>query len=289
MPVFRAGDGTELAYHVQGDGAPLVCLPGGPMRDSAYFGDLGGLSASRRLITLDLRGTGQSALPADPASYRCGRLVDDVAALQDHLGPDRMDLLGHSAGANIATRYAARYPGQVSKLALITPSTRAVGLAPSSEMRREIANLRRAEPWFAEGAAAFGRLQSGSDTDEDWDAVAPFFYGRWDATAQALRRERRTGQRGGGRCFRRPGFIRPRGHPRGARRVHVARAGARRGGGREYPASARGRACDPVPRCQAGRPAGRRALSLARRPRLVHLRRHSLPRRRVRGGCGMRS
>ena len=185
MPAFRAGDGTELAYHVQGDGAPLVCLPGGPMRDSAYFGDLGGLSASRRLITLDLRGTGQSAVPADPASYRCGRLVDDVAALQDHLGPDRMDLLGHSAGANIATRYAARYPGQVSKLALITPSTRAVGLAPSSEMRREIVNLRRAEPWFAEGAAAFDRLQSGSDTDEDWDAVAPFFYGRWDATAQA--------------------------------------------------------------------------------------------------------
>jgi pimeloyl-ACP methyl ester carboxylesterase len=29
MPVFRAGDGTELAYHVQGEGAPLVCLPGG--------------------------------------------------------------------------------------------------------------------------------------------------------------------------------------------------------------------------------------------------------------------
>ena len=52
-------------------------------------------------------------------------------------------------------------------------------------MRREIVNLRRAEPWFAEAAAAFDRLQSGSETAEDWDAVAPFFYGRWDATAQA--------------------------------------------------------------------------------------------------------
>jgi len=27
-------DGTELAYHVQGEGAPLVCLPGGPMQAS---------------------------------------------------------------------------------------------------------------------------------------------------------------------------------------------------------------------------------------------------------------
>jgi len=185
MPVFRAGDGTELAYHVQGDGAPLVCLPGGPMRDSVYLGDLGGLSASRRLVILDLRGTGQSAVPADPASYRCDRLVDDVAALRDHLGLDRMDLLGHSAGANIATRYAARYPGLVSKLALVTPSTRAVGLTPSSEKRREIVNLRRAEPWFGPAAAAFDRLQTGSDADEDWEAIAPLFYGRWDATAQA--------------------------------------------------------------------------------------------------------
>jgi proline iminopeptidase len=185
MPVFRVSDGTELAYHVQGDGAPLVCVPGGPMRDSVYLGDLGGLSASRRLVMLDLRGTGKSAVPADPASYRCDRLVDDVAALRDHLGIDRMDLLGHSAGANIAIRYAAQHPGLVSKLALITPSTRAVGLTASSEMRRQIVELRRAEPWFAEAAAAFDRLQTGSDAKDDWDAVAPFFYGRWDAVAQA--------------------------------------------------------------------------------------------------------
>jgi pimeloyl-ACP methyl ester carboxylesterase len=65
MPAFRAFDGTELAYHVRGgdggdgeDGAPLICLPGGPMRASACLGDLGGLSGRRRLIMLDLRGTG---------------------------------------------------------------------------------------------------------------------------------------------------------------------------------------------------------------------------------------
>jgi proline iminopeptidase len=191
VPVFRAGDGTALAYHVHGggseggEGAPLVCLPGGPMRDSVYLGDLGGLSALRRLVMLDLRGTGQSAVPADPASYRCDRLVDDVAVLQDHLGLDRMDLLAHSAGANIAALYAARHPGRVSKLALVGPSTRAVGLEATSEMRREVSSLRRDEPWYAGAAAAFERLQAGSETDEDWKALDPFFYGRWDATARA--------------------------------------------------------------------------------------------------------
>ena len=85
MPTFCAADGTEIAYHVQGEGVPLICLPGGPMRESAYLGDLGGLAGHRQLIMLDLRGTGESAIPADPGSYRCDRLVDDVCALQDHL------------------------------------------------------------------------------------------------------------------------------------------------------------------------------------------------------------
>ena len=185
MPTFTAADGTELAYHVRGEGVPLVCLPGGPMRASVYLGDLGGLPAHRQLIMLDLRGTGMSAIPADPGSYRCDHLVDDVAALQQHLGLDRFDLLGHSAGANIAVQYAVREPRRVNKLALITPSGRAVDLEPDSAMRHEIVQLRRGESWFPDAAAAFARIDAGTGTGADWLAMAPFFYGRWDATAEA--------------------------------------------------------------------------------------------------------
>jgi pimeloyl-ACP methyl ester carboxylesterase len=185
MPAFHAADGTELAYHVHGEGVPLVCLPGGPMRAPAYLGDLGGLSAYRQLILLDLRGTGGSAIPADPGTYRCDHLVNDVTALQDHLGLDRVDLLGHSAGANIAVQYAARHQRRVSKLALITPSGRAVDLEPDGEMRRQVMQLRAGEPWFAAAAAAFGRIDAGAGTEDDWRAMAPLAYGRWDAVAQA--------------------------------------------------------------------------------------------------------
>ena len=185
MRTFHAADGTELAYHVKGAGTPLVCLPGGPMRESSYLGNLGGLSARCQLVLLDLRGTGQSAVPADHASYRCDRLVSDVDALQDHLGLDRIDLLGHSAGANIAVQYAARHPERVRRLALITPSTRAVGLEADGDMRRAIVELRRDEPWFPEAAAAFERIQANTATEDDWQAISPFLYGRWDAAAQA--------------------------------------------------------------------------------------------------------
>ncbi|MGW7087333.1 alpha/beta fold hydrolase [Streptomyces sp. NPDC054871] len=186
MPTYFAPDGTQLAYHVHGsdvhqDGDPVVCIPGGPA-GSRYLGDLGGLSAHRQLIVLDTRGTGRSAVPEDPASYRCDRLVEDVEALRAHLGLHRMDLLGHSGGANVATQYAARYPGNVSKLALIGPGTRAVGIDVPGEMRRELALSRKGEPWFPSAFAALEAITNGTGTD--WEAISPFFYGRWDAAAQ---------------------------------------------------------------------------------------------------------
>ncbi|MER5852188.1 alpha/beta hydrolase [Streptomyces sp. NPDC002012] len=181
MPAFSAPDGTQLAYRVIGDGDPVVCIPGGPT-DSLYLGDLGGLSTHRQLIVLDLRGTGRSAIPEDTSSYRCDRLVDDVEALRGHLGLHRMDLLGHSAGTNVATQYVARHPENVSKLALIGPGPRAVGIAITGEMRRKHAQLRRNEPWFP---TAFATLEAiGEGTSSDWEAIAPFFWGRWDAAAQ---------------------------------------------------------------------------------------------------------
>ncbi|MFF1482024.1 alpha/beta fold hydrolase [Streptomyces sp. NPDC058301] len=185
MPVFTAPDGTQLTYHVRGEGEPLLCVPGGPMRASAYLGDLGGLAARRRLILLDLRGTGASGVPADPATYRCDRQVADVEALRDHLGLERVDLLTHSAGGDLALLYASRHPRRVRTLILVTARARALGVDFTEEHRREAAALRAAEPWFADAYAAYERIWAGSDADADWDAVAPFFYGRWDAAARA--------------------------------------------------------------------------------------------------------
>ncbi|MEU4093299.1 alpha/beta hydrolase [Streptomyces sp. NPDC026673] len=184
MPVFPAYDGTPLAYHVIGEGPALLCLPGGP-QDSAYLGDLGGLSAHRRLIRPDLRGTGLSATPRDLSSCRCDRLVDDVEALRDHLGLDRMDVLAHSAGANLAAQYAGRHPERVGALALVTPSVRAVGLPINGDLRLETARLRRDEPWFPQAFAALEEIVAGGATAAHWQAVAPFSYGRWDDTARA--------------------------------------------------------------------------------------------------------
>jgi pimeloyl-ACP methyl ester carboxylesterase len=187
MPTYTAPDGTTLAYHMTGDGPPLICLPGGPMQDSVYLGDLGGLTAHRTLIRLDLRGTGGSAVPRDTASYRCDRQVADVEALREELGLQRLDLLAHSAGANLAALYTARHPDRVGRLALITPSVFAVGLDIAAEDRLETARLRRDEPWFAPAYTSLEAITAGRATAGDWDAVAPFWFARWDDEARAFR------------------------------------------------------------------------------------------------------
>ncbi|MFE9017679.1 alpha/beta fold hydrolase [Streptomyces sp. NPDC007808] len=182
MPTFIASDGTEIAYHLRGRGAPLVVLPGGPMRASAYLGDLGGLTAHRQLVLLDLRGTGGSAVPADPATYRCDHLVDDVEMLRHHMGLTHMDLLAHSAGGSLAMLYAARYPRRVSRLALITAIPWALGMPATAEDRLTAARLREGEPWFAQAFPAFEAWLNG--TGDFTPSLAPFFYGRWDDAAR---------------------------------------------------------------------------------------------------------
>ncbi|EST19976.1 alpha/beta hydrolase [Streptomyces roseochromogenus subsp. oscitans DS 12.976] len=183
MATFTTSDGTRLAYHQRGAGEPLVVLPGGPMRASAYLGDLGGLTAHRRLALLDLRGTGDSAVPADPATYRCDRMVEDVEVWRAHMGLEHMDLLAHSAGAALAMLYAARHPQRVRRLLLITPNPSALGMRATPEDRLAAARLRADEPWFAGAFPAFRAWLAG-EADFD-DVFLPFFYGRWDEVARA--------------------------------------------------------------------------------------------------------
>ncbi|MEU9300849.1 alpha/beta hydrolase [Streptomyces sp. NPDC048269] len=188
MPTFSTYDGTELAYHLRGEGEPLVCLPGGAMRASEYLGDLGGLTANRRLILLDLRGTGDSAIPADESTYRVDHQVADVEALRAHLGLERMDLLAHSAGGNLAQLYAAAHPQRVGRVVLVTPTAWAVDLPATTEQRLEAARLRAGSEPYDTAIAAYQRILAGGPGGrgvEEWDLAAPLFHGRWDEEVQA--------------------------------------------------------------------------------------------------------
>jgi len=182
MSRFPSYDGTNIEFRRLGAGRPLVCLPGGPGRAAEY---LGGLAGSRQLIMPDTRGTGASANAADPATYRCDRLVQDVEALRSHLGLETIDLLGHSAAGDLAELYAAAYPERLDHLVLLTPALRAVGMEMSDEEQRAAMERRSGEPWCAGAMAAVEKADAGDDSAETRYGYMPFFYGRWDQGAQA--------------------------------------------------------------------------------------------------------
>ena len=99
MPQFTTPDGTRIAYADQGTGTALLCLPG-LTRTMADFDDLLPHLPACRVIRMDYRGRGGSDWTG-AATYTVMQETADVIALLDHLGVDRVALLGTSRGGLI--------------------------------------------------------------------------------------------------------------------------------------------------------------------------------------------
>ncbi len=149
---FVTTDGRKLAYRKLGNGPVLVCHPGGPGFSSTYMGDLAGLWERFTLVLLNPRGTDGSGRPADPGAYHIDDYVSDLEELRQHLGLERMMLLGFSHGGLVAQAYASAKPGRVSRLVLAATSAR---FGPEQEAAAQAAKDKRSgETWFADADAA---------------------------------------------------------------------------------------------------------------------------------------
>ncbi len=74
--------------------------------------------AGRRVILFDNRGHGRSEKLYDSGSYHIGLMAADALALLDHLGLDRIDVMGYSMGARIGAFLAQAHPHRVRSLVL---------------------------------------------------------------------------------------------------------------------------------------------------------------------------
>ena len=110
MDGLTTADGRRLAYRRTGQGPTLVCHGGGPGFSGLYLADLGGLDRELELVLLDPRGTGGSDRPADPRDYAIADYAADLEELREHLGLERMSLLGHSHGGVVAMALRGHAP-----------------------------------------------------------------------------------------------------------------------------------------------------------------------------------
>jgi proline iminopeptidase len=165
MPSLRTGDGRALAWREAGSGPPLVCHPGGPGCSGRYFGGLPELADERTLIVLDPRGTGDSDRPADGSAYDLEDYAADLEALREHLGLERIDVLGHSHGGFVAINWAGTHPERVGRLVLASTVSRFDDAIREARRRRVASH--RGQPYFDDALAALEDHQAGRYANDE--------------------------------------------------------------------------------------------------------------------------
>ncbi|MDD9148783.1 2-succinyl-6-hydroxy-2,4-cyclohexadiene-1-carboxylate synthase [Sporolactobacillus sp. CQH2019] len=113
-----------IAYHIEmsGQGETVLLLHGftGSLATWQFLDQA--LGDRFRLVKIDLMGHGQTACPADPRRYAMDEAVNDLAALIDRLGLEKVHILGYSMGGRLALGFACTCPDRVRSLILESAS-----------------------------------------------------------------------------------------------------------------------------------------------------------------------
>lgn len=109
-------NGITLAYSDEGQGLPLIFLHAFPFNRTMWERQRQALAASYRVITVDLRGHGESDAPL--WRYTLDLFADDVKSLMDHLGIRQAMLIGLSMGGYLIFAFHRRYPERIKGLVL---------------------------------------------------------------------------------------------------------------------------------------------------------------------------
>jgi pimeloyl-ACP methyl ester carboxylesterase len=104
--VFLAADGVEVPYDVHGEGETTVVLVHCWMCERTFWdAQIPALEGNYRVIALVLPGHGEGGDPRE--NWTIDGYGEDVAGLIEHLGLERVVLVGHSMGGAVSLRAAA--------------------------------------------------------------------------------------------------------------------------------------------------------------------------------------
>ncbi|MFE9204446.1 alpha/beta fold hydrolase [Micromonospora sp. NPDC007230] len=157
-------NGINLYYETHGSGRPLILLHGGLGSGEMFGAALPVLAARHQVITVDLQGHGRTADIDRPIDIWF--MADDIAALIDHLGLDKPDLVGYSLGGGVALRAAARYPGKVGRIVAASAHIRSDAIYP--EMRAQQGQVSAAAAEFMKDTPMYQLYQRVAPRPEDF-------------------------------------------------------------------------------------------------------------------------
>ena len=122
---FANVNGVRLHYLSVGSGDPVILLHGYAETSHMWLPLIAELAATHTVIAPDLRGAGESAKPA--GGYTKAEMAADIHALARSLGHERIQIVGHDIGLMVAYAYAAQYPSEVQRIALMDAFLPGVG------------------------------------------------------------------------------------------------------------------------------------------------------------------
>lgn len=114
---FARVNGTRIHYLAAGKGEPIILLHGYAQTSHMWRPLMTELIKTNAVIAPDLRGFGQSAKPKD--GYDKAKMAQDIYALAESLGYNRVRIAGHDIGLMVAYAYAAQYPAETDRIVLM--------------------------------------------------------------------------------------------------------------------------------------------------------------------------
>lgn len=177
-------NGINLYYETHGAGRPMILLHGGLGSGEMFGPVLPTLAERHQVIAVDLQGHGRTADIDRPLD--AGLMADDIAALIDHLGLDRPDVVGYSLGGGVAMRTAIKYPDKVGRLVAGSANIRTDAIYP--EMRVQQGQVTAAAAEFMKDTPMYELYQRVAPRPEDFprllDKIGALMANEFDLTEE---------------------------------------------------------------------------------------------------------
>lgn len=126
MPILQVNN-IELDYEDYGEGEVLLLLHGLGSTKKDWDAQVPFFSKTYRVITLDLRGHGNSTKPKN--DYGVALMTEDVKRFLDQLHIKKATIVGFSMGGAVAFQMATSYPDYLDNLVIVNsgPDFNAMG------------------------------------------------------------------------------------------------------------------------------------------------------------------
>ncbi len=176
---FYDADDAAIYYEQTGDGKPVLLMHGYALNSLMWKYQQQAISENFRMITVDLRGFGQSSCGG---KWSGNIMADDISGLINELDIEEATIVGFSMSGPAAFRLALKHPDRIAKLVMVSSILPSAGRpretkeAKSHKKELDILTLRGVDAWadamgIRKGPLVGNIFKRNPDSRETWEKM----------------------------------------------------------------------------------------------------------------------